>query len=120
MTPHPAVVCDAIRGRRLLRLIGWDGVRVVEPYIYGCGAASVELLLCYQVEGVSRSGATTGWKTIRLAGVESADPMSVVSLRPRVEYVGHARGFASVHCQVRRLVVLEPAKRVVPEGDEVE
>jgi hypothetical protein len=77
-----------------------EGNRVIEPYIHGFGAQGEELLFGYQVDGPSRSGVSVGWKTLRLSSIEELQLLTVVPLRPQEEYVGRARGFRSVHCQV--------------------
>ena len=98
--PSTDTICEAIGTRELLRVTTDIGVRVVEPYIHGFGALGEELLLCFQVEGPSRSGVAVGWKTLRLESVEAIERLSVVPLRPNEEYAGRARGFRSIHCQV--------------------
>lgn len=84
----------------MLRLRTREGDRLAEPYIHGYGAHGEEQLLCFQVDGPSRSGASTGWKTLRFDSIVSAESLTVVSLRPRDEYAGYGRGFQIVHCQV--------------------
>lgn len=95
-----SVICEAIEHRLMLRLRTSEGDRLAEPYIHGFDTTGEEQLLCFQVDGPSRSGRTTGWKTLRFASIVSAEPLTVVSLRARDEYAGYGRGFRTVHCQV--------------------
>lgn len=95
-----SVICDAIRRRELLRITTAEGLRVIEPYIHGFGADGSELLFGYQVDGPSKSGVPTGWKTLRFSALEDVERLHVVPLRAQEDYAGRARGFRSVHCQV--------------------
>ena len=61
-----ALICRAIRERRVLRFTYDGGPREIEPYCHGLSRDAQELVRGYQVGGVSRSGAATGWKTYRL------------------------------------------------------
>ncbi|MDQ7997429.1 MAG: hypothetical protein AAGC76_16430 [Luteibacter sp.] len=72
MTPDSgAIVCRAIRERRLL-VVGYGGAqRVVQPHVYGDDHSGDRLLSAYQVSGGSASGAPQGWKTFRMDRVES-------------------------------------------------
>ena len=90
-----------IRSRRLLRLVGPDGERVVEPYVHGFDPKGAESLLCFQVQGVSKSGRQVGWKTLRLGKVTTIVTLEVVTLPQRDEYAGYGRGLTDVHCRVR-------------------
>ena len=79
---------------------GREGERVVEPYVHGFDPTGVESLLCFQVEGVSRSGRPVGWKTLRIRSLISIETLEVITLRPSDEYAGYGRGLSDVHCQV--------------------
>jgi len=60
------VICEAIRGHRLLRLNYHWGHRVVEPHAYGLNDNGHELLRVFQVSGASESGEHHGWKLLRV------------------------------------------------------
>lgn len=60
------VMCEAIRGHRLLRLNYHWGHRVVEPHAYGLNDNGHELLRVFQVSGASESGEHHGWKLLHV------------------------------------------------------
>jgi hypothetical protein len=54
----------AIREKRLIELVYRSGRhRTVEPHDYGVKGGA-DLLLVYQLDGASRSGASEGWKLL--------------------------------------------------------
>jgi predicted DNA-binding transcriptional regulator YafY len=61
-----AIICRAIRERRLLLIDYGDARRVVQPHVYGDDQAGGRLLSAYQVSGGSASGASQGWKSFRM------------------------------------------------------
>ncbi len=58
-----AMICEAIRAKRLL-MFGYGGlVRVVEPHLYGVNTAGHEALSAWLRAGYSRSDPEGGWRT---------------------------------------------------------
>jgi hypothetical protein len=92
-------ICRAIRERRLIRFPYGGGERLVEPHCHGTSAVGQEMLLAYQTDGYSSSGAPEGWKMFAVArmgpiadgGQEFAGP------RPRFD---PTTTLTRVHCSV--------------------
>ncbi|MEM7050353.1 MAG: hypothetical protein AAF604_11875 [Acidobacteriota bacterium] len=59
-------VCSAIAGQRQIRFFYKGGYRVGEPFAHGQSRDGSELVLVYQTDGHSSSGAALGWRTFRL------------------------------------------------------
>jgi len=96
---YPAI-CDAIRLKHVVRLVYHGGAREVEPYIYGRSATGDELLRAYQLQGVSRSGATAGWKMFRVADISSVSVTFEPFTAPRAGYDPVDTVIAFVNCRV--------------------
>jgi hypothetical protein len=90
-------ICDAIRNRKVLRLVyGW-GHRIVEPHAYGINEKDHELLRCFQTSGESKSNEPIGWKIFRVDEINqlSALDQSFASARP-----GYKRGDPAMSQQI--------------------
>lgn len=93
-------LCEAIKGRRLLRL-RYDGFeRVVEPHLVGRARAGGVILNAYQVRGGSVSGEEEGWKLFRLDGIEDPVVLDETFPGPRDGYVAHDRSVQEVYCRL--------------------
>lgn len=95
-----AIVCRAIRERRLL-VVGYGGVqRVVQPYVYGDDHSGDRLLSAYQLRGDSASGASQGWKTFRMDRVESIALSDEQFRGARSDFQRDDGAFLRIVCQV--------------------
>lgn len=93
------LICQSIVTGHLVVLRYDGGLRVIEPTIHGHTAAGIELLCGFQRHGSSTSGASTGWKTFRVARIEDLEVLDVVILdawRPIRHWP--PRGIATLHC----------------------
>jgi hypothetical protein len=92
-------ICGAIRGRRLIRFAYGGGDRLVEPHCHGTSADGQEMLLAYQTEGYSTSGAPEGWKMFAVAkmGPVADAGERFDAARPRFD---PTRALTNVHCSV--------------------
>ena len=95
-----AVICRAIRERRLL-LIDYSGTqRIVQPHVYGDDHAGDRLLSAYQVSGESASGASQGWKSFRMDRVRSIALAEGSFRAARPEFQRDDGAFARIVCQL--------------------
>jgi hypothetical protein len=95
-----AIICRAIRERRLLVLEYGGARRIVQPHVYGDDHTGDRLLSAYQVSGGSASGESRGWKSFlldRVATVE-LDDGSFHGARP--EFQRNDGAFARIVCQL--------------------
>jgi hypothetical protein len=79
-------IVDAIRGSRLLRVNYKGDTRVVEPFCYGVNKLGHEVLRAFQVEGVSNSGQSFGWKMFTVDDISSAEILERTFLQARPQY----------------------------------
>ena len=75
MSPTPGsnldkLIRDAIRYKRLIRLVYQDKERIVEPHDYGVHKGAIKLL-AFQVRG-SSSGRLPGWRWLEVGGISDA------------------------------------------------
>jgi hypothetical protein len=97
-------ICQAIRERRTLRFAYEGGERTIEPHLHGFSAAGAEMLLAWQVDGFSRSGASVGWKMFAVAKMgEPALDAPFDGPRPDFDPV---RALTRVHCALSALRVV--------------
>lgn len=95
-----AIVCRAIRERRLLVISYGGAQRVVQPHVYGDDHAGDRLLSAYQVSGPSASGASRGWKSFRMDRVADIVPGDGRFHRARPEFQRDDGAFARIICQL--------------------
>ena len=96
-----AVLCTAIRSRRIVTFYYDGGRRSVEPYCYGASGAGHELLRGYQTAGYSRSGAPHGWKMFRVADLSGLAITDEVFAINRPEYdADREEKMATIFCRV--------------------
>jgi predicted DNA-binding transcriptional regulator YafY len=90
----------AIDEKRRLQ-IDYDGTqRVFEPHTLGADSSGETMVCGYQVRGASRSGHSSGWKTLRLARIENISALSEHFHHPRTEYQRDDPGFARIDAQL--------------------
>jgi hypothetical protein len=90
----------AIREHRLLMVGYGDALRVVQPHVYGDDHAGERLLSAYQVSGGSASGASRGWKSVRMDRVTSVELTDESFHHARPEFQRDDGAFARIVCQV--------------------
>jgi predicted DNA-binding transcriptional regulator YafY len=95
-----AIICRAIRERRLLRVDYGDARRIVQPHVYGDDHAGDRLLSAYQVGGASASGAPQGWKSFRMDRVTDVALGDGTFHRARPEFQHNDGAFARIICQL--------------------
>lgn len=95
-----ALVCQAIRERRVLRFHYDGGARVVEPHCHGFTMDGNELLSGYQVSGASRSGERFGWKSFRLDRIRALIVSDEAFAGPRAGYDANDVRIFEIHCRL--------------------
>ena len=95
-----AIICRAIRERRLLLLDYGEARRIVQPHVYGDDQAGDRLLSAYQVSGGSASGAPQGWKSFRLDRVTGVSVGNKTFRGARPEFQHNDGAFARIICQL--------------------
>ena len=93
------LLCQAIRQRRVLALRYRGYTRAVEPHVYGFGRDGEPLLRGWQRAGDSDSGASSGWKLMRVEDIASAD-LTDERFDRRPDYRRADPAIVQVFCQV--------------------
>jgi predicted DNA-binding transcriptional regulator YafY len=95
-----AIICRAIRERRLLLIEYGETQRVVQPHVFGVDRTRDRLLSAYQVSGASASGATQGWKSFRMDRISGVALTDVTFRAARPEFQHNDGAFAQIICQL--------------------
>jgi len=95
-----ALVCQAIRERRIIRLHYDGGLRDVEPHFHGASSEGNDLLRAYQVGGYSRSGQPHGWRTFRLDHASALAVTDRTFSVPRPDYDPEDSSMATIYCRL--------------------
>ena len=96
-----ALICDAVRARRLLRFV-YDGYeRVVEPHLYGINTQNHEMLGCWLVGGWSRSEAAPGWRNYLVREMADVHVLAEGFDRPREGYNPDDDAFRQLFCRLQ-------------------
>lgn len=93
-----ALICDAIRGRKLMMYEYGGLIRVVEPHLLGETAAGALLLSGWLRPGYSRSDPNGGWRTWRVDRIGSEQLLDHQFPGPRPGYNPADPRMARVHC----------------------
>ena len=105
-----ALVCDAIRARRLLRFV-YDGYeRVVEPHLHGINTAGHEMLSCWLVGGWRRSEAAPGWRNYLVRDMVDVHVLAEGFAGARDGYNPHDDAFRQVYCRVESATEAEAGR----------
>ena len=81
-----SIFIEAAKSRRLCELIDRNGNRrLVEPYMVYSSVTGKRLFHCYQLEGYSKRGQSTGWKNPEVASFVHA-VIREETFTPRIEY----------------------------------
>jgi tetratricopeptide (TPR) repeat protein len=95
-----ALICDAIRARRLLRFV-YDGYeRVVEPHVHGINSANHEALGAWLVGGWSASSPEPGWRNYLVAEMADVHVLAAPFAGPRLGYNPEDPGFRQIFCRL--------------------
>ena len=104
-----ALICDAIRGRKLMMYEYGGLIRVVEPHLYGETAAGARLLSGWLRPGYSRSDPNGGWRTWRVDRIGSEQLLDV-------QFDGARPGYNPTDPRMTRVVCALSAAALVDAG----
>jgi len=91
-----AIICDAIRGRRLLRFVYEGYERIVEPHLHGINSANHEMLSAYLVGGWSATETEPGWRDYLVREMHDVQALAE-------SFAGPREGFNPESAQVRQV-----------------
>jgi hypothetical protein len=66
-----SIICSAIQQHKVLHFYYNGGFRDVEPFCYGLGTSSNELLRGYQISGYSESQGLPPWRLFKVDEISS-------------------------------------------------
>jgi hypothetical protein len=78
----------------------WWSPISMDGHIHGWTAERVEVLLCYQREGDSKSGFRTSWRTLHVEQIEEPQLLDVPFAFDQPDYDASAREVRFVHCRI--------------------
>ena len=102
------LICEAIRGRRLMMYEYGGLIRVVEPHLYGENASGHALLSGWLRPGYSRSDPQGGWRTWRVDRIGSAQLLDQPFPGPRPGYNPGDPRMARVVCALSTAALVTP------------
>jgi predicted DNA-binding transcriptional regulator YafY len=95
-----AILCEAIRARRLVRFAYRGGYRIVEPYCHGIDHNGRDVLRGYQTRGYTWSRRGEGWRLFRVDNLADLAIIEDSFDRPRRGYDPHDHAMAAIHYRV--------------------
>jgi hypothetical protein len=95
-----AIICEAIRNRRLLEFRYHGKLRVVAPYCHGVSTRGVEVLRAVQVRGESGSGKLGMGKLWALAEMVGLRPLQEPFAADDPNYNPNDSAMKQIHCHV--------------------
>ncbi len=97
-----ALICEAIRRRRLLELTYRGSRRLIEPYSHGASHEGRGMLMAFQRAGGSASGHAEGWKAFHVDEIDKLDILDVTFVvnQPGYRDGGLSKNLSDVHCCV--------------------
>ena len=103
------LICEAIRGRKLMMYEYGGLIRVVEPHLFGETAAGSQLLSGWLRPGYSRSDPNGGWRTWRVDRIGSEQLLDHQFDGPRPGYNPGDPRMTRVVCALSAAALVEPA-----------
>jgi hypothetical protein len=110
-----AIICDAIRAKRLIRFIYEGYERIVEPHLHGINSANHEMLSGWLVGGWSESRPEPGWRNYLVRDMHDVHALADTFEGPRPRYNAFDPQVRQVFCRLEpvgaspRAVVTHPA-----------
>ena len=95
-----AIICDAIRGRRLLRFVYEGYERIVEPHLHGINSANHEMLSAYLVGGWSATETEPGWRNYLVREMHDVQALAESFAGPREGYNPESAQVRQVFCRL--------------------
>ncbi|HEU4586341.1 MAG TPA: hypothetical protein VFR95_11355 [Gemmatimonadaceae bacterium] len=97
-----ALICQAIRSRRLLIFGYGNAVRVVEPHLYGVNTAGHEALSAWLRPGLSRADPEGGWRMYLAEDLRRMQALPEIFRGPREGYNPNDPHFTEVFCRLEK------------------
>jgi hypothetical protein len=120
-----AIICDAIRAKRLIRFIYEGYERVVEPHLHGINTANHEMLSGWLVGGWSGSRPEPGWRNYLVREMHDVHALADHFEGPRPRYNAFDPQVRQVFCRLdpagadaRPVASAEPPLADSPPGPE--
>jgi hypothetical protein len=110
-----AIICDAIRARRLLRFIYEGYERIVEPHLHGINSANHEMLSGWLVGGWSESRPEPGWRNYLVREMHDVQALAAQFEGPRPKYNPFDSQVRQVFCRLEPVGADAPAPGHVTE-----
>ncbi len=67
------MIAQAVREHRIMTFSYHELPRTVEPHTYGVDGDGDEILVAYQIGGLTQSGSLPLWRNFKVAGIRQAD-----------------------------------------------
>jgi hypothetical protein len=113
-----AIICDAIRAKRLLRFIYEGYERIVEPHLHGINSASHEMLSGWLVGGWSESRPEPGWRNYLVRDMHDVHALAERFEGPRPKYNPFDPHVRQVFCRLEPVAaVAHQAAQAPPLAD---
>ena len=110
-----AIICDAIRAKRLLRFIYEGYERIVEPHIHGINGANHEMLSGWLVGGWSESRPEPGWRNYLVSDMHDVHALADGFDGPRPKYNPFDPQVRQVFCRLEPVVAAVRSVETEPE-----
>ena len=94
------VICEAIRGKNLLRFNYQGNDRIVEPHLLGQDRSGNEILSAYLVGGFSRSADSRRWRRYFVKQMRSLTKLEEQFDHPRAGYNSSDPSVVIIRCRV--------------------
>ena len=98
--PTLPLLCDAIRGRRLLIFGYGNRVPIVEPHLYGVNTLEHEVLSAWLLPGHSRTDPEGGWRTYLVREMRDVQLLDETFSAARPDYNPRDTRMTRVFCQL--------------------
>lgn len=96
------IICEAIKGKKILTFYYDGGKRRTEPYCYGRGKKGNDFLRAYQISGYSRSGSSQGWKLFDMSKLSSIIITDETFNKIRPKYKPKDPQMSKIYCKIEK------------------
>lgn len=95
-----AIICDAIRAKRLIRFVYEGYERIIEPHLHGINAANHEMLSGWLIGGWSESRPEPGWRNYLVKDMHDVHALAEHFAGPRPRYNAFDPKVRQVFCRL--------------------
>ena len=97
-----ALICEAIKNKRLLQFQYDNLTRVVEPHLLGRKTSGNDTLSAYLVRGYTESDKKPYWRTYLLSEIKNLVVLDEVFAGPRKGYNPYDKTMEHIYCRLER------------------